>query len=758
MFKKFFLTAIFVFSTIFIQAKIIDAEIEKKVNTLLQKMTLEEKIGQLNQYSSTWELTGPTPEDETNQNRLDDIKSGRVGSMLNVVSAKETRAAQKLAVENSRLGIPLIFGLDVIHGFRTIFPVPLGQAASWDMEVIKQGARIAATEAAAAGIHWTFAPMVDISRDPRWGRIMEGAGEDPYLGSQIAKALVQGYQGKSLSSDNTIVACAKHYAAYGGAIAGRDYNSVDLSMYDLYNIYLPPYKACIDAEAGTFMNSFNTLNGIPATGNQFLVNNILRDKWQFSGLLLSDWNSIGELIPHGLAKNLKEAARIALQGSTDMDMESSAYINHLAELVKTGTIQEEQIDNAVKRVLTLKYKLGLFDDPYKYCSTERERSQIYSHENQSFALEMARESIVLLKNNNILPLSKEIGSIAVVGPLAADKDNPLGSWRCQGEENTAVSLLSGIRKAVSSKTKIHYAKGCDLLTDEQEYQFHNQISINKDNYQGISKAVKIAEKADVVIAAVGETALMSGEARSRMNIDLPGVQNKLMEELTKIGKPIIVVLFNGRPLAIPEIDKNAAAVVESWLAGSQSGNAIAEVLFGDHNPGGKLPVTFPRHVGQIPIYYNHLNTGRPVMENSDIFVSGYTDGPSTPLYPFGYGLSYTTFEYSNLKLSNKKLGMDKSLTVSVDLTNTGERKGKETVQLYIRDMVGTYSRPIKELKGFKKVALKPGQTKTVQFEINKDKLSYYNAQYEQIYEPGEFEIMVGGNSVDLLTTKFELLE
>ncbi|MCF7740192.1 MAG: beta-glucosidase BglX [Candidatus Marinimicrobia bacterium] len=746
--------------TIMIMAVNLSAStIAMKVDSLLNQMTLKEKIGQLNQYSSTWQLTGPKPTQKGNEERYEDLTNGMVGSMLNVVTVDEIKRAQELVVENSRLGIPLLFGLDVIHGYKTMFPIPLAQAASWDMQAIEKSARIAAKEASASGITWTFSPMVDLTRDPRWGRIIECAGEDPYLGARFGKAMVRGYQGKDLSTDNTIAACTKHFAAYGAPEAGREYNRVSISNYDLYNIYLPPYKATIDEGVSTVMNAFNTLNGVPATGNQFLVNEILRGKWNFSGFILSDWATISELITHGVAKDMKQATKIAITGGTDVDMESSAYIDYLEELILEGEVDEELLDQAVRRILTVKFELGLFDDPYKYCSKEREKEQAYTEKNHKAALEMAKKSIVLLKNeNDILPLSKEIERIAVVGPLAADKDAPLGNWRCQAKSNSAVSLLSAIKNSVSSKTKINYAKGCNLVKMDGDYQDYKPVQVNETDTTGIQQAVKAAQNSDVIIAAVGETALLSGEGRSRQNIDLPGVQKTLLQELKKTGKPLVVVLFNGRPLTINWTEQNASAIVEGWLAGSQSGNALASVLFGDYNPSGKLPVTFPRNVGQIPIYYNQLNTGRPKLDENTVFVSRYIDGPNTPLYPFGYGLSYTDFKYDNLKISDNRISEDQTLQVKVDVKNTGQRKGEEIVQLYIRDLIASYARPIKELKGFKKISLEPGQKETVKFYLDRDKLSFYNNQYEKICEPGQFEVMVGGNSVDLLKTSFKMVE
>lgn len=733
-------------------------EIAGKVANLLSRMTLTEKIGQMNQYSNEWDMTGPKPEDDAKAYRYNDIKNGNVGSMLNVVGAAATRAAQQLAVDSSRLHIPLIFGIDVIHGYKTSFPVPLAMAATWNPELVEKAAAVAAGEAAAAGIHWTFAPMADISPDARWGRIMEGAGEDPYLASQMVAAQVSGYQGSDLSSENTIAACAKHYAAYGAARAGRDYNSVELSLYSIYNIYLPPFKAAVDAGAVTFMNAFNTLNGIPATGNRFLVKDVLKGKWGFEGFVVSDWSSIAELINHGVAANLKQAAEIAATGMTDMDMESFAYRRHLENLVQEGKVDEALIDESVGRILTIKYQLGLFDDPYKYCSEEREKTQLLTDENRAISRMIAAESMVLLKNSdNLLPLSKDIKSVAVVGPLSNDKDSPLGNWRCQAGTDHAVSLLEGIQAIVSPETRIHFVKGLDIDNNNVR-SFDGKIDFNNDGKIDVKSVIKAARRSEVIIAAVGETAMMSGEARSRMDVGLPGRQLELLQELNRLGKPMVVVLFGGRPLTIPWLAENVPAILMSWEAGSESGNAIADILFGDVVPSGKLPVTFPYHVGQEPLVYNELNTGRPQLNDQQGFVSKYIDGPKEPLYPFGYGLSYTDFEYENLRLNRPVIRIGEPLWVGVTLKNTGKYSAREVVQLYIRDLVASIARPVKELKAFEKVELKAGESRDVTFILDNKAFGFYNDNYEFIVEPGEFEIMVGGNSVDVMKITCKIVE
>ncbi len=723
--------------------------VDLKVEALLEKMTLQEKIGQMNQYNGFWDITGPPPEDGTAKDKYQQIKDGKVGSMLNILGAKNTREMQKLAVDNSRLGIPLLFAYDVIHGYKTIMPIPLGESASWDLEAIELSARIAGRESAAAGIHWTFAPMVDVSRDARWGRVMEGSGEDPFLSSAIAVARVKGFQGEDLSSVNTIAACLKHFAAYGFSESGRDYNTVDISEITLRNIVLPPFKAGIDAGAATVMNSFNELNGIPATSNSYLQRDILKGEWDYSGLVVSDWNSIGEIVNHGQAATLKDAARLSVIAGSDMDMEASAYVNHLADLVVSGEVDEKLIDDAVRRILRLKYNLGLFDDPYKYCNEELEKNEILSKENLEASRDIARKSIVLLKNeSNILPLSKN-KKIAVIGPLADDKDSPIGSWRGQGVTNSAVSLLEGIRKAVDNKSNISYAKGCDLVIGETSFIY--ELNINQNDPTGISEAVQLAETSDVVILVLGENGFQTGEGRSQADIGLAGVQEELMKAIVKANSNTILVLMNGRPLAIPWAAENIPAIVEAWHLGSEAGNAIADVLFGDYNPSGKLPVSFPRHEGQIPIYYNHKNTGRPSTAPNMVFWSHYTDMENSPLFPFGYGLSYTQFEYSNISVDATTLDKNGSIKLNVDVKNIGETDGDEIVQFYIQDVVSSITRPIKELKGFEKISLKSGETKTVSFTIDKETLQYYGYNGWET-ESGEFKLFIGGNSVDLLET------
>ena len=714
-----------------------NAPFKKEVDSVLSLMTLEEKIGQLAQLSGDGEVTGPVTLNNAYQ---DAIRKGEVGSMLNINSASYTRKIQKIAIEETRLGIPLIFGYDVIHGYKTIFPVPLGESSSWDLEAIEKSARIAAIEASAAGQHWTFAPMVDIARDARWGRIMEGAGEDPFLGSAIAKARVKGFQGGDLSKENTLLACAKHFVAYGAARAGRDYNTVDMSKRMLYEVYLPPFKAAVDADVATFMTSFNELNGVPVTGSKKHVKGILRDDWNYDGLIVSDWASVMEQVIHGAAKDLKEAADYAMNATVDMDMEGKAYVPYMKELLNEGKVSEKQIDAAVRRILHKKFELGLFDDPYRYSDEKREKEVTLAQEHREAARDVARKSMVLLKNDDVLPFSKKVKKVAVIGPLADAKNEMIGTWSAQGEGKDAVSLLDGLKNALPD-ADINFVKACEVEGDDKS---------------GFGKALKAAEKADIVIAAVGEEAMMSGEALSRMDIKLPGVQEDLVLELAKLDKPLAVVLFNGRPLVITEVAEKAPAILESWLPGTEAGNAIADVLFGDYNPSGKLTATFPYALGQVPIFYSYKHTGRPRTEAR--YTSKYIDGPNEPLYPFGYGLSYTTFEYTNLKLSTKKLNEGETLTVSVNLKNTGKYDGEEVVQLYVRDLVGSVTRPVKELKGFEKVSLKAGEEKTITFKLNTEDLAFYNRDWEWTTEPGEFHVFVGGNSKETIKAEFSLVD
>ena len=724
-----------------------------KVDSVLQLMTLEEKIGQLNQYNGFWEITGPTPKEGQAAKKYDDLKKGFVGSMLNVRGVKDVRAIQKIAVEQTRLGIPLLFGFDVIHGYKTISPIPLAEAASWDLAAIKKSAAIAAAEAAAAGLNWTFAPMVDISRDARWGRVMEGAGEDSYLGSKIAVARVQGFQGEDLSATNTILACAKHFAGYGFAEAGRDYNTVDISETVLQNTIFPPFKAAVDAGVRTFMNSFNELNGIPATGNSYLQREVLKGDWKFDGVMVSDWGSINEMIVHGYAKDSKQAAEIAIKAGSDMDMESSAYVSHLIELVKEGKVEESLINDAARRVLKVKFELGLFKDPYKYCDENREVATVGKQEFQEGVLDMARKSIVLLKNDNeLLPLKKSGQKIAVIGALANDKTSPLGSWRIAADDGSAISVLEGLQKY--SGNQLTYSKGADVT--EGRTQFIWETKINTTDKSQFPAALAVAKDADVVIMVLGEHGLQSGEGRSRTDIGLPGVQQELLEAIYKVNRNIVLVLNNGRPLAIPWADQNIPAIVEAWQLGTQSGNAIAEVLYGDYNPSGKLPMTFPRNVGQVPIYYNFKNTGRPEMnEPESVFWSHYIDEKNTPLYAFGHGLSYSKFEYSNMKLSSPLFTVDGKIVVSVTIKNTGKVTGKEVVQLYIRDLIGSVTRPVKELKGFEMIELQPNETKQVTFEISEKTIEYFTANRRWEAEAGDFKVFIGGSSVTALEGNFQ---
>lgn len=725
--------------------------IESKVDSLLAIMTLEEKIGQMNQYNGFWDVTGPVPENGDAAKKYDDLRKGLVGSMLNVRGVKDVRAVQKIAVEETRLGIPLIIGFDVIHGYKTISPIPLAESASWDLEAIKKSAEVAAEEAAAAGINWTFAPMVDISRDARWGRVMEGSGEDTYLSSKIAVARVKGFQGEDLSAHNTIAACAKHFAGYGFAESGKDYNTVDVGTSTLYNTIFPPFQAANEAGVRTFMNSFNELNGVPATGNKYLQREILKHQWDFSGFVVSDWGSIAEMIAHGHAKDGTHATELAVNAGSDMDMESNLYVNELVNLVKEGKVDEQLITDAARRILRVKFELGLFDDPYKYCNEEREQSVTGSQEIQDAVLDMAKKSIVLLKNeNNVLPLKKEGQKIAVIGALANDKTSPLGSWRIGADDGTAVSVLEGLK--AYSGNQITYAKGADLVYGQTV--FARELDINVSDKSGFAEAKQVAKQADVVIMVLGEHGFQSGEGRSRADIDLPGVQQELLEEVYKVNKNIVLVLNNGRPLSINWADEHIPAIVEAWHLGTQSGNAIAQVLYGDYNPSGKLPMTFPRSVGQLPLYYNSKSTGRPNMPSpGEVFWSHYTDVSNTPLYPFGYGLSYTTFNYTNLKVN---VVSNNTVEVSVKLTNTGKLKGKEVVQLYMQDLFASVTRPVKELKGFELVELNPNESKTINFTLSKNELGFYSNEGKFLLEPGDFKVYVGGSSNTTLEAKFTL--
>ena len=716
---------------------------DKKVKALLKKMTLQEKIGQLNQYTDDANPTGPLV---VNPNKEKDIKEGLLGSMLNVNGVDRTRKYQELAMQ-SRLKIPLLFGLDVIHGYKTTFPIPLAEAASWDLSAMEQSARVAATEASASGIHWTFAPMVDISRDPRWGRVMEGAGEDTYLGSKIAYARVKGFQG-NLGDLNSVMACAKHFVAYGAAVGGRDYNSVDMSDRMLWETYLPPFKAALDAGAATFMNSFNDINGIPATASKHIQRDILKGKWKFKGFVVSDWGSIGEMIAHGYCKDLNEAAEKAILAGSDMDMESNAYRNNLAQLVKENKVPIAIVDDAVRRILLKKFELGLFDDPYKYCNQERQNQELNNPEHTKIARQVASKSIVLLKNEkNILPLSKETKTIAFIGPMVKPKRMNHGFWAVDLKEVDSTYIVSqweGLQNKVGKTAKLLYAKGCD---------------IEGDNKAGFQEAIDIANQSDVVILSIGERYDMSGEAKSRSNIHLPGVQEDLIKELQKTGKPIVILINAGRPLIFNWTADTMPTIVYTWWLGSEAGNAIADVLFGDYNPSGKLPMSFPREEGQIPIYYNHFSTGRPSVNEDKIYKSAYIDLPTTPKFPFGFGLSYTTFKYSDLKLSKTQMKATENIEVTMNITNTGKYSGEEVIQLYLQDKFGSVVRPIMELKDFQKIKLEVGETKNIKFVIDNEKLSFYNDKLEFKSEAGDFDVMIGSSSADIrLKSNFKLVE
>ena len=719
------------------------------VEGLLNKMTLEEKIGQLNLPGSGDVVTGQAK----NSDIAKKIEAGMVGGLLNLTSVEKIREVQKIAVEKSRLKIPLIFGLDVIHGYRTTFPIPLGLSTSWDMKLIEKTARMAAQEASADGINWTFSPMVDISRDPRWGRVSEGSGEDPYLGSEIAKAMVYGYQGDDLTKNNTILSCVKHFALYGAPEAGRDYNTVDMSRIRMYNEYLPPYKAAIDAGVETVMASFNEIDGIPATGNKWLLTDLLRKQWGFKGFVVSDYTGINEMIAHGMG-DLQTTSALALNAGLDMDMIGEGFLTTLKKSIEEGRVEMTQLDDAVRRILKAKYALGLFDDPYKYCDVNRRKKEIFTKENRYFSREVATQSMVLLKNDNqLLPLKRK-GTIALVGPLANTSENMAGTWSVSTEQSKSIALLDGIKEVAGKKVNITYAKGSNLTYDPELEAKATMFgkSLNRDHRSDaelLKEALEVAENADVIVAALGEAAEFSGESSSRTNLEIPDAQKDLLRALLKTGKPVVLVLFTGRPLVLKEESKTVPAILNVWFPGSEAGLAISDVLFGDVNPSGKLTATFPQNVGQVPIFYNHKNTGRPLKNKEgkfEKFTSNYIDERNEPVYPFGYGLSYTKFKYENLKISSHTMQESDSFKVSVDVTNTGGYDGREVVQLYVRDLVGSVTRPVKELKGFQKVALKKGETKTVTFNITVEDLKFYNYDLDFVAEPGEFEVFVGGSS------------
>jgi beta-glucosidase len=751
------------FSVLHLSAQVKKASVDNKmeafVGSLMKKMTLEEKIGQLNLVTPGGAVTGSVVSSDVDNK----IRKGEVGGLFGITGPDKIRKAQEIAVNHSRLHIPLIFGLDVIHGHKTVFPIPLGLSCSWDLPLIERSARVAATEATADGLNWAYSPMVDIARDPRWGRIAEGAGEDPYLGSQIAKAMVKGYQGNDLSKDNTLIACVKHYALYGAAEAGRDYNTVDMSRIRMYNEYLPPYKAAVDAGAGSVMTSFNEVDGIPATGNKWLMTDVLRKQWGFKGLVVTDYTAVSEMINHGMG-DLQTVSALALNAGVDMDMVSEGFLTTLKKSLGEGKVTQKQIDDACRRILEAKYKLGLFADPFRYCNEERAAKEILSEQNRRVARETAAHSFVLLKNaNQLLPLSKS-GTIAVVGPLADSKRNMLGTWSVGGDWQKSVSVIEGIKNAIGSKANIIYAKGANITDDpmliKRTNVFGPEVEIDKRTPdEMIREAVDAANKSDVVVAVVGEAADMTGESSSRSDISIPESQRNLLNALLKTGKPVALVLFNGRPMTMVWEDEHVNAILDVWFGGTEAGNAVADVLFGDYNPSGKITATFPRNVGQIPIYYNHKNTGRPY-NNEDFakFKSDYLDVSNDPLYPFGYGLSYTTFSYGDIHLSQPALKAGSKIIATVSVSNTGKYDGEEVVQLYTRQMVGSVTRPVKELKGFQKIFLRKGETKEASFTITADDLRFYNSSLNYVYEPGDFKIFIGTNSRDLKEASFKLIK
>jgi beta-glucosidase len=727
------------------------------IHNLMKKMTLEEKIGQLNLVTPGGAVTGAVVSKDVD----DKIRKGQVGGLFGITGPDKIRRAQEIAVNNSRLHIPLLFGLDVIHGHRTIFPIPLGLSSSWDTAMIKKSARIAANEATADGLNWVYSPMVDIARDPRWGRIAEGSGEDPFLGSQIAKVMVEGYQGSDLSKDTTVMACVKHFALYGAAEAGRDYNTVDMSKVKMYNEYLPPYKAAVDAGVGSIMTSFNTIDGIPATANKWLLTDLLRKQWGFKGLVVTDYTSISEMVNHGMGDD-KKVAELALNAGVDMDMVSEDILKYAAQLVKEGKVSAKTIDDACTRILEAKYKLGLFDDPYRYCNDQRAKTELMSQANLEEARKIAARSFVLLKNDKqVLPLKKS-GTIALIGPLADSKRNMLGTWSVSGDPEKSVTIMQGIKNIAGNDVNILYAKGANISDDAEFIKrvnvFGEEITVDKKSPEEmLNEAVETANKADVVVAVLGEAADMTGESSSMTHIGLQESQENLLKALVKTGKPIVLVLMNGRPMTLTWEDAHVNGILDVWFGGTEAGNAVADVLFGNYNPSGKLTVTFPRNVGQIPIYYNHLNTGRPFHPgDSPKFKSDYLDASNDPLYPFGYGLSYTIFSYSDISLSNKTVNPNGKITATVTVTNTGTVTGKETVQLYIRDMVGSIARPVKELKGFQQVTLAPGESKKVSFTISVSDLKFYNSDLKYVYEPGNFKVFIGTNSRDVKEADFQL--
>lgn len=742
-----------------LQAQKAPRDMDRFIDQLMKKMTLEEKIGQLN-LPVTGEIT-------TGQAKSSDvakrIRNGEVGGLFNLKGVERIREVQRQAVEESRLGIPLLFGMDVIHGYETIFPIPLGLSCTWDMKAIEESARIAAVEASADGISWTFSPMVDVSRDPRWGRVSEGNGEDPFLGAAIARAMIRGYQGKDMSRNDEIMACVKHFALYGASEAGRDYNTVDMSRQRMFNEYMLPYQAAVEAGVGSVMASFNEVDGVPATGSKWLMTDVLRKQWGFDGFVVTDYTGINEMIDHGMGDQQTVAA-LALNAGVDMDMVSDAFSGTLKKSVEGGKVSAAAIDAACRRILEAKYKLGLFDDPYKYCDVNRPKKQIFTKEHRDIARKTASESFVLLKNEGVLPLSKK-GTIAVVGPLANTRSNMPGTWSVAAVLDNAPSLVEGLREVVGDRAKVVTAKGSNLIGDadyeKRATMFGRELHRdNRTDRELLDEALKVAAGADVIVAALGESSEMSGESSSRTNLEMPDVQRALLQELLKTGKPVVLVLFTGRPLVLTWEEEHVSAILNVWFGGSEAAYAISDVLFGDVNPSGKLTATFPQNVGQIPLFYNHKNTGRPLQEGRwfEKFRSNYLDVSNEPLYPFGYGLSYTTFAYSDIHLSSTEMSADGELTATVTVTNTGSRDGAEVVQLYIRDLVGSVTRPVKELKGFEKIFLKAGESRKVSFSITPELLKFYNYDLQFVCEPGDFDVMIGGNSRDVKKARFLLKE
>lgn len=732
-------------------------KMDQFIDNLMGKMTLQEKIGQLNLPVSGEIVTGQAKSSDV----AGKIRKGQVGGLFNVKGVENIREVQKIAVEQSRLKIPLLFGMDVIHGYETVFPIPLALSCSWDMEAIKESARIAAKESSADGICWTFSPMVDICRDPRWGRMAEGGGEDPYLGSEISAAMVKGYQGDDLTDKNTIMACVKHFALYGAPEAGRDYNTVDMSHLSMFNNYFPPYKAAIDAGVGSVMTSFNVVDGIPATGNKWLMTDVLRDRWGFDGFVVTDYTAISEMIAHGMG-DLQQVSAMSLSAGTDMDMVADGFLTTLEKSLKEGKVTMAEIDKACRRILEAKYKLGLFDDPYKYCDASRVKKDIFTAENRTVARKIATETFVLLKNeNNLLPLQRK-GKIALVGPLANTKANMPGTWSVAAASDKYNSLYESMKQSLAGKAEVLYAKGSNLMYDAQREaeatMFGREMRDPRSAQELLDEALNVASQADVIVAAVGESSEMSGESSSRTNLEMPDAQRDLLTALKKTGKPVVLVYFAGRSTVMTWEQENFPAILNVWFGGSEAADAICDVVFGDVSPSGKLTTTFPKNVGQIPLYYNHLNTGRPLEAGKwfSKFRSNYLDIDNDPLYPFGYGLSYTTFRYGDLQLSNNSMNEKGKITASVTVTNTGNYDADEIVQMYIRDMVGSVARPVKELKGFERIHLKKGESRTVSFDITAKQLKFYNSALNWVCEPGEFEVMVGGNSRDVQTKKFSL--